>query len=489
MREFIHKRVFGPNYRWWALSVVVLAVFIATTDLGLLTISLPVITTEFDADITFAGWIVFIYALVTASLYLPSGRLSDLIGRRKTFCAGFLLYGIGSVVAGLSLDPTQLICFRALQAIGSALMMTNTFALTIALFPVHERGKALGLSGGLVSALGFTLGPILGGFITYTLGWRFVFFVTSLLALAGFATARFVLLEESERHPTQRTREPFDFIGAVSFALGLSSLLLAMTAGGGSTTASWMAGALYLVSILLFGFFIWWEARTPYPILDLGLFRIVPFAAGNVARLASFVALSTNEMLMPFFLQFGLRLDPLNAGALMAPTAVALAVAAPLSGWLSDRLGTRVPCSAGATIMAAGFFRLSLLGSDARPVDVVLALALLGIGLGLFQTPNNHALMGAVPSNRLGVASSFISIIRSVGRSVGTALATILVSARLFEVTGQRSDLRVTLNQEGDPLLLLAFMEGYRSAYTMAAVLCMIATVASVLKAPRGREP
>jgi len=481
MRDFIQRTVFGPNHRWWALGVVVMAVFIATTDVGLLTISLPVIITEFRTDITFAGWIVFIYALVTGALYLPSGRLSDLIGRKKTFSTGFLVYGIASVLAGLSQAPLQLIACRVLQAVGSALMMTNTFALTASLFTGRERGRAMGLSGGLVSALGFTLGPVFGGFITYTLGWRFIFFVSAMLSGIGFVAARFLLIEKAPFRAVER--EPFDFIGGGAFALALSFLLVSITTGRGGLLGDWG----FLLTLVFSGFFIWWEAYTPHPILDLKLFRIVPFAAGNVARIATFIALSTNELMMPFFLQFVLRMDPLKAGALMTPTALALAVFSPLSGWASDRLGTTLPAAAGAFMFSAALFALGQLDHGTGPGQVISRLILLGVGLGLFQTPNNNSLISSVPTNRLGIASAFISIVRSVGRSLGTAMATAIVSARLLTVRNQGApqDLSAVKILD-DAELLSAFMHGYRYAYIAAACLGLVALTASLI---RGRGP
>ena len=487
MKSFIHNKIFGPNYRWWALCVVALAVFMVTTDQGLLAISLPVIITEFRADMALAGWIAFIYALVTGSLYLPCGRLSDLVGRKRIISAGFLLYSVSSVIAGFSQSPRQLIFIRALQAVGSALMMANTFALTTSLFPAEERGRAMGISGGLVSALGFTLGPVLGGFITHIFGWRFIFYVTSLLGLIGFAAARFILIEEEKTIPSDpKERGPFDFTGTASFALGLSLFLLALTTGQKGLWNSFVIQGEFLIAFSSLGFFIWWEAHTRYPLLDLKLFRIVPFTAGNVARLFSFIAFSMNELMMPFFLQLGLALDPLRAGFLMTPTALALAVLSPFTGWLSDRIGARLLVSAGLAIKGVAFVLLSFLGLSATPFDVVLRLGLLGIGLGVFQTPNNNSLMGSIPVNRLGVASSFISIVRSVGRSVGTALATAIVSGSLLTVTGQTSlqNLRTPAVLEGDSVLMSAFMQGYRYTFMTAGIFCLAGVLASLMREP-----
>ena len=305
--------------------MVSLAIFMVTTDIGLLSIALPVIITELRADAALTGWIALIYALVTASLYLPCGRLSDLVGRARVFRIGFLLYAVSSLSAALAQSGGQLIFFRGCQAIGSALIMTNSFALVTTLFPPQERGRAMGISGGTVSALGYTLGPVIGGLLTYSLGWRANFSVTAFLAFVGFVAA-FVLLRD-DSHAAARTaqKESFDFVGALTFALGISALLLALTGGQGRwhSTVIWTQ---CLTGLLALVFFVWWEKRTQSPLLDLQLFRIPTFAFGNVARLITFITISLNSLLMPLFLQLALKLDPLHSGLLIAPTALALAL-------------------------------------------------------------------------------------------------------------------------------------------------------------------
>lgn len=487
MRHFLENTVFGPNHRWWALCIVALAVLMATTDSGLLSISLPVIVAELRADLASAAWISFIYALVTASLYLPVGRLSDLVGRRRTFSAGFLLYAMSSAIAGLSQEPRQLILFRGLQGVGSALMMVNTFALVTVLFPPEERGRAMGISGGTISAIGFTIGPVFGGFLTHTFGWRSIFYVTACLGVLGFLASRFLLREEDDARPPRTTKEPFDFVGASAFSLGLSFLLVALTTGQRGQWDSWVVHAELVAAAATLGFFVWWEGRSPHPLLDLGLFRIRAFAAGNVARLTQFVAMSMNHLLMPFFLQLGLGLDPLRAGLLMTPTAIVLAVLSPVTGWLSERMEPRWLASAGLVIMGASCFVLSRLQPGAGHWEVVPGLVLLGLGLGFFQTPNNNALMSALPAHRLGVGSSFLSVVRSFGNSLGVATGTTIVSASLLAVTGQTSlqDLRRPGAAGLSGILLSAFMQGYRYSYLSAGLLCLAGALVSFTRNSR----
>lgn len=220
--------------RWLSLSVASLATLLVTADTGQLSIALPVIIGEFNADLTLASWIALVYALITASLYLPCGRLSDLVGIGKVFSAGFLLYAASALAAGWSQSAEQLILFRALQAAGSALIMANNFALVTALFPPEERGRAMGISGGTVSALGYTLGPVLGGLLTYAFGWRSNLYLSAMLAFVGLAVARYLLPPERFKGSSVR-KEPFDFPGTITFALSISLLLLALaTAQKGS---------------------------------------------------------------------------------------------------------------------------------------------------------------------------------------------------------------------------------------------------------------
>lgn len=484
MKRFLQQTVFGPNYRWWSLGAIGVGTFMTTMDAGLLTISLPVIITEFHADVALAGWIALIYALITGALYLPCGRLADLVGRKKVFTAGFLLYALSALLAGFSRDPLQLILCRAIQGAGGALIAVNSFAMVTSLFPPEERGRAMGLTGGVISATGYTLGPVIGGLITYTLGWRAVFYVTALLAVVGFLAARFILIEEREHFQSHPSKEPFDWGGTTTFIIGLSAFLLALTTGQKGLWATPAVLLEFAAAFLGFAFFLWWEGRVRYPLLDLKLFAIRAFAAGNLARLSSFVTVSMNHLVMPFFLQLAVGLDTMRAGLLMTPTTVALAVLSPVSGWASDKIGSRLLCSAGLAVMGLAFFSLSFLQAGATPLDIVLRMGLLGIGLGVFQTPNNNALMSSIPSNRLGVGSAVLAIMRSLGISVGAALATSIISASLLAATGDISlqALGSSASATGDSLVLAAFLKGYRFTFITAGILSFGGAVVSSLR-------
>ena len=470
------------RHRWWSLAVVSLGTFMVTTDIGLLSIALPVIITDLHADLALAGWIALIYALVTASLYLPCGRLSDMIGRAKVYRLGFILYALTSLIAGFAQDAPQLIFFRGLQAVGSALIMTNSFAMVAAIFPPEERGRAMGIAGGTVSALGYTLGPVIGGVLTYALGWRSNFFLTALLSFFGFTAACYLLRDDGQGSGQQGFKETFDFAGAVSFGAGISALLLGLTAGQKAGWTSVLTLSELGLGLATLIFFIRWEAGNRFPLLDLRLFRIRAFTYGNIARLISFMVISLNNLVMPFFLQLAIGLDPLQAGLLVAPTPLGLALLAPLAGWLSEKVSVRLLTAVGLTVKAIACVFLAYLSVDASSLDLVLKLGLLGLGLGIFQTPNNNSLMSSIPRERLGVGSSFLSVVRSLGHSAGAALATAIISARLLAITGQDAvhDLK-SATATGGSAILPAFMEGFRYAFLTAAVLCLVGAVISAL--------
>lgn len=463
--------------RWWSLLVASLATLIVTADSGQLSIALPLIVRDLHADLTLASWVALVYALITASLYLPCGRLSDLFGIGKLFLAGFLLYAASSLGAAMAQGAGQLIFFRALQAAGSALIMANNFALVTALFPPEERGRAMGIAGGTVSALGYTMGPVLGGLLTHSFGWRSNFYLSALLALTGFGAARALLPTESFTGSDEK-KEPFDFTGAVTFATGISAFLFALTLAQKGRWLDPVVGIIALAGAVVLGFFIRWEKRAAFPLLDLKIFRIGAFTVGNAARWFSFITMSVSNLLMPFFLQLAMGLDPLRAGFLVAPTPFAMALLAPLTGWLSERVAPQLLCALGLAVNGAALLFLSFLVPGAGPLQVISGLALLGVGMGIFQTPNNNLLMSSVPRHRLGVGSSVLSIVRSLGYSIGATLATSVVSFFLLASAGETS--LESLGAGSSAPILGAFLQGYRCAYWLAATIAFAGAAVSL---------
>ena len=480
--------IMRPRSRWWSLSVASIATLIVTADTGQLSIALPVIINEFNVDLTLASWIALVYALITASLYLPCGRLSDLVGVGRLFLAGFVVYGLSSIAAGSAQSAVQLVLFRALQAGGSALIMANNFALVTALFPPEERGRAMGIAGGAISAIGYTMGPVIGGVLTHSFGWRSNFFVSASLAFAGLLAARILLPAESFKG-TSEQKEPFDLTGAVSFAFGISFLLFGLAVAQKTGWQSQTVGLTLSLGVAIAVFFVVWEGRVRFPLLDLALFKIPAFSIGNLARWISFITMSINILLMPFFLQLVLRLDPLQAGVLVVPTPLAMALLAPITGWMSERFRAESLCSLGLAVGGCAFVYLSRLTPSSTAPEISFGLALIGIGMGLFQTPNNNLLMTAVPRHRLGVGSAFLSIVRSVGYSVGAAIGAAIVTAQLAAVTAASSlqDIGNNIAAGSGGPTLEAFLHGFELACLTAAGLCIVGAAMSLLTGSQRR--
>jgi MFS family permease len=344
----------------------------------------------------------------------------------------------------------------------------------------------MGIAGGTISALGYTLGPVLGGLLTHAFGWRSNFYLSSALAMIGFGAA-WVLLPRDSFHGAAAQKEPFDFLGMISFGVSVSLLLCALALAQRGEWQTAMVGATLLAGIVALAFFIRWEKRTAHPLLDLALFRIPAFTLGNSARLISFIAMSVSNLLMPFFLQLVLRQDPLAAGFLIAPTPLAMALLAPLTGWMSDRFLPERLCALGLAVTGIAFVFLAFLQAGSAPTDVVFGLALLGVGVGIFQTPNNNLLMSSVPRHRLGVGSSVLSIVRSLGYSFGAALAAAIVSAHLAAVTGETSlqSLGSAAAATAAGPALTAFLNGFRSACIAAALLCFAGAAISAVRVSR----
>jgi EmrB/QacA subfamily drug resistance transporter len=461
----------SPHYKWLVMGVVALGTLMATIDSSVVNIALPVISQQFHARITATVWVTLSYLLTVTVLLLIFGRLGDLLGRQRVYGGGFLAFTVGSALCGLSGSLGQLILFRAVQAVGAAMMFANGGALITAAFPASERGRALGINGSVVST-GLTLGPSLGGFLLDWAGWRSIFYINLPIGLVGMLAVRFLL------HPEEVGREHrrFDFPGAFLLGGGLLAFTLALTQGRQfGWDSPWVDGGLVLAGLCL-GAFILQERRTAHPMIDLTLFRNRLFTAANVAGFLNFVAGFSNVLLMPFYLQQLKGFSPSQAGLMMTAVPLTTLFVAPVSGWLSDRFGSVGLSSTGLFINAVGFLWLSRLDGTVSPADVTWRLILVGVGNGLFQSPNNSAIMGAVPRPRLGVASGFIALVRNLGMVTGLAIAGAVFESRQAALQGQGL---------AGPL---AFLGAFRTTYWMAAAILLVAMGVSLVRGPQG-EP
>ncbi len=418
----------SSDRKWLVLLAIGTGTFMSALDGSVVNAVLPIIREAFGSDIATIEWVVTVYLLVVSGLLLTFGRLGDLRGHRRVYASGFSLFVLGSALCGLSPSAGALVGFRGLQALGAAMLAANSPAILTGNFPAVERGRALGLQA-TMTYLGLTVGPSLGGWLTGALGWRSVFYINVPVgALALWLSLRYIPADR----PSARG-EPFDRAGAALFLLGLIALLLGLNQGhawGWGSAAT--LGCLGLAGLALAAF-IRAESRRPHPMLDLRLFREPIFSLSTASAVVNYIALFNVIFLMPFYLIQGRGLTPQQAGLLLTAQPLVMALAAPLSGTLSDRVGTRLPSTAGMAILAVALVLFSRLAADTPTATVAALMALAGLGTGMFISPNNSALMGAAPADRQGVAAAVLATARSVGMVLGIGMAGAILTTVLAD--------------------------------------------------------
>ncbi len=412
------------QYKYVVLTNTTIGAFMAVLDANIVLIALPTITADLHASPFEAVWIIMGYILVNASLLLSFGRLSDMFGRVRLYNAGFALFTVGSALCGLSPNGTSLVLFRLVQGTGGALIFSNAAALLTDVFPPTERGRALGLNqvaGTFGSVSGLALGGILAGSF---LGWRSIFWIN--IPFGAFATtwAYFKLRETSE----PRRGEKLDLVGNILFASGLSVSLVGLMLGALLGWTDTFLGAM-AVGVLVTAAFVLAETKVKFPMMDLSLFRIRAFAAGMGSNLLASMARGGFSLILVFFFQGVLLLDAFTAGLMLIPYSVAFVTFGPLSGYLSDRFGSRRFAVTGLLTVSVALFWLGLLPFGGYN-ELVVPMVIAGIGGGMFVAPNVASIMNATPVARRGVASGMSSTLINTGflLSLGMAFAVMAAS-------------------------------------------------------------
>jgi EmrB/QacA subfamily drug resistance transporter len=420
------------NGRWWVTVNISIGVYMSTLDASIVNISLPTITRSLNTHLRAVAWVVIAYLIVITGCLLLTGRLSDLFGQRRIYLLGYLTFTIGSALCGVSPTIYFLIGSRMLQGLGASALMANGPAILTTAYPDHERGRALGILGSVVSA-GFLTGPILGGFLVEHLGWRSIFFINLPIGAMGIYLSSKVL-EKVE--PTGKAR--VDFWGALLLFFFVTSLLLFLNqAGQGSAPVLWIWLSL---SLLWFGLFIIVELRSPSPLVDLKLFRRRLFISSLGASFLSFWMSAAHSFVIPFFLQNILEFSPSKVGMLIFPVALTVMVMAPLGGRFSDRFGVRIPATMGLALTSLTVFSFTLLKPGVNDLDILWRQIVLGIGISFFNPANNSAIIGSLPREKVGLASSFLALSRNLGIVIGVAFAEMVIAFRLPVVQLEKAE-------------------------------------------------
>jgi len=390
-------------------------------------VALPSISRSLRTGVDSAEWVLLTYLLVTAATLPLFGRLSDMLGGKRIYLAGFAVFAAGSLVCVLAPSLVILVAARALQGLGAAMLMSTSLALITAAFPASERGRAIGMNGAAVAA-GLTLGPIIGGTILTFADWRWIFLINVPISALALILTRAVL------RPGRESPQRFDFAGMSLAAAALFGLTLGLSRAHVWGWASPLTIGLLVASSLLVIFFIRVERRTGAPMLDLRLFSNRTFTFSVLASALYFWAAYSVVFTVPLAAQTALRMNPLQAGFLLLPISALNIVFAPVAGALSDRLNARYLSTAGAILFAAGAFWMSALPAIPGFWRIAMVLAIIGLGGAVFTQPNNSAIMGSAPEAHRGIASGVLATARTTGQVMGIAMAGAIYFLRSNEL-------------------------------------------------------
>ena len=398
--------------KWMVLSNTSLAVLMTSLDASTIVIALPTIGKSLaETSALDIVWMLLGYQLVLGSVLVNVGRFADILGRARLYKVGYIALTIGSALCSIAQTGDQLVLFRFIQGGGAALIQANSTAIILDAFPPKERGRALGINSMSLSS-GMILGLVLGGALTTVLGWRSIFWINIPIGIFSIAWSQ-LSLKELRKLPG---RPKIDVVGNITF-LGA----LAMFLSGVSFFALRLIGltaflALVAGGALSFVAFVYTELHASAPMLNLSLFKVRPFAVGNVISIVNNLGRGTIQLVLTFYLQGPtMLLSPLVAGFYLLPNALATIVAAPLSGVLSDRYGYRIFTLAGTILGTAGALLLAQVGPQTSYIAFAIPLLVNGLGGGLYMTPNRAQVVGAVPPAERGVATGVYMTFNNVG--------------------------------------------------------------------------
>ncbi len=409
----------SPRAAWLTVATVSVGAFMGQLDASIVNLAYPSIQQAFHASLGAVQWVGLAYLSVLIAAVAAVGRLADMLGRKLLYTYGFLVFGIGSGLCAIAPTLLALDAFRVLQAVGAVMLQANSVAIIAASLSRRRLGRGIGAQG-TAQALGLGFGPLVGGLLIGLAGWRLIFLVNVPVSIVGVVTA-WVFVPRSRG---LAEHEPFDWPGLVVFVPALVCMLLALSFGndrgwGSAEVLVLLAGATSAAAA--FGLREW---RTRHPLIHLGLFRRRRFSIGVASSLLSFLVLFGVLFVTPFYLERGRGASAASAGLIVSALPLAMAVAAPLSGRIGDRIGARLPTGAGMLIAAAGC--AVALARPGGTAGLVAGLATCGAGLGLFTPANGAAMMASVPQRRVGVASGIVNLTRGMGTALGLSLTALV---------------------------------------------------------------
>lgn len=448
---------------------VVLMTFMATLDSSIVNVALPEMSKHLSVSTEAIAWVVTSYLLVIVGTILVFGRLGDLKGKTRVFQLGIVIFTFGSLLCGISDSFIILIIARAIQGLGAAATMATNQGIITHVFPSNERGRALGISGTFV-ALGSLAGPPLGGVIVDALNWKFIFLINVPIGIIVYLLGIKILPRTKNI-----SSEKLDVKGATLFAVSIVSLFMSLILGEEQGYLQPIILAGFLMFLITFIVFIIVEKRTEVPLLQLSLFKNRLFTLSIFCAFTSFIAISSSTIIMPFYLQYTKAYSPLFTGLILMVYPLILAVVAPVSGYLSDKIGSEFLTFVGLSLNAVGLFLMSTLHETSSLVYLILFVSLMSIGNGLFQSPNNSLIMSNAPTHMLGISGSINALIRNLGMISGISIAVLILYGRMSHKIGYKVSDYVAGRDD-------VFIYGMKGAYLTAACICLFGAILTAIR-------
>ncbi len=442
------------------LAVAMMSSFLTPFTASSINIALPTIGAKLALNAISLNWVATAYLLAAATFLLPFGRLSDIKGRKRVFQIGIVIDAVSSILCAISPSGGWLIGFRALQGFGGAMIFGTSTAILTSVYPVQERGRALGLSVASVYT-GLSVGPLIGGVATERLGWQSAFLINAALGVIISAVVFFKLKGEW----AEARGEKFDGVGSLLYSIGMVLLIYAFSV----MPAPWGFGLIVLALVGLAAF-VRWEAGQENPIMNIELFRDnTVFVLSNLAALINYSATFAVSFLLSLYLQYIGGFTAEHAGIILITQPVIMVICSPAAGTLSDRIEPRVVASIGMALTTAGLAMLAFLGRNANLVWIFASLFVLGAGFGLFSSPNTNAVMSSVARKFYGVASGTLGTMRLTGQALSLGLVLLLFSLYIGKVQ------IVPANYD-------LFIKTMRVAFGVSAIICFIGIFASAAR-------
>jgi len=469
----------GGNYKWWAFTAIGLSFFTQVMSMSMVFVALSSIADEFGVTLRAVTWVVVAQALTISALMMPMGRLADMIGRRKVHLGGLILFGGGSVLVALAPTFGLLIGARVVMAIGNAMGQAVGTAMVISVFPPSERGNAIGSQTTAV-AIGGASGPIVAGLMLQFLPWQALFWMITVPIAIAFVAGYFILDDRRLNQFDGSARPPFDWGGAL---LSAAAIVLLVITINNPLSLAWLSPAMLgggLGVVVLLALFARWELRRAAPMLELRMFRNGVFTLAVVARYFGFMGATATRFLAPIYLISLRELDEGAAGGVLFLISLGMAIAAQGSGRLSDRFGSRPFAVFGFAVLVGTSVALIFVDAGTAMWIVMAILFVNGLGMGLWNVPNNAVIMGSVPASSFGVVGALTNLTRNVGNVTGQALASAIVVAVMVS-----NGFDIPLSQIGStPGAGDAFVEGWRTAYLVVTWFAVIALILAALTKP-----